>query len=65
MSPAEKAVLDEKQAALEERLDRMLDDTNVNIAVRQLENCRLSLEASVSGEFTRQVCHEDLQNERA
>ncbi|XP_026191961.1 uncharacterized protein LOC34623084 [Cyclospora cayetanensis] len=57
--------MEEKQSAAEERLDRMLADANVQIAIQELENCRLSLEASISGEFTRQLWELTLTSLRA
>ncbi|KAL8424587.1 hypothetical protein Efla_003703 [Eimeria flavescens] len=65
LGSSEKRTLHEKQAALEERLDSMLDDSNVQIVVRQLENCRLSLEAEISGEVTRQLWELTLTSLRA
>ncbi|OEH76653.1 hypothetical protein cyc_07047 [Cyclospora cayetanensis] len=65
MSSEERKTMEEKQSAAEERLDRMLADANVQIAIQELENCRLSLEASISGEFTRQLWELTLTSLRA
>ncbi|KAL8438109.1 hypothetical protein ACSSS7_000474 [Eimeria intestinalis] len=61
LHPTEKKTISEKQTALEETVDRMLQDTNVQVVVNQLPNCRLSVEATISGEFTRQHSGEAVQ----
>lgn len=54
-NPTDRRILSEKQAAAEEQLDRMLIDANVQVVIHELPDCRLRLEANVSGEFTRRV----------
>ncbi|KAL8271311.1 hypothetical protein Esti_004750 [Eimeria stiedai] len=65
LNPAEKKTISEKQTALEDVLDKMLHDANVQVVVRQLPNCRLSVEANISGEFTRQLWELALTSLRA
>ena len=45
------------QQASEKRLDQIFDDSNVQLAIHDLEGCRLSIVANISGQVTREVRH--------